>query len=403
MNKTAVFSFTLLIILVSQISLSSASYTSTKTIAAFGSIKEKVGGIFLVAYGLDSPVSNDVIELMARFDLLDIDFRTVPDVERIKALNPNIKIVCYNNLLFGDSKWDDWLEVNAHEDWFIHSLDGRRIVKPAYPYEQCMNVTNLGWRQHYANYCLNKLAQYPALAGIFADNVWDGWTKEGWSDVNGNPIPPEQVPDLPTFHDDMLEFLRYVKNAIGDKLLIPNTRDLTQNYVNETDGMMWEGFAHAPWHSEYFYEEDFLLQQINLLSDISQRGKFFLALSGTAIPDSPTQEDLQTAHDIMLYCYACFLLGVNGPNASFGWNNIYSKDGSCGYYPEFDVSLGSPVNEYYSVGSVYARDFAGGKVLVNPTTSIYTVNLDGEYKTLDGQRVSNVTLDAHSGIILLGP
>ena len=95
--------------------------------------------------------------------------------------------------------------------------------------------------------------------------------------------------------------------------------------------------------------------------------------------------------------------GINGEKATFGFNNIHSKDGSGGYYPEFDVSLGSPVSEYYLVNSTYTRDFIKGKVLVNPTTSPYTVNLNSEYKTIDGKIVSNITLDAHSGAILLRP
>ncbi len=108
----------------------------------------------------------------------------------------------------------------------------------------------------------------------------------------------------------------------------------------------------------------------------------------------------------MLYCLAFYLLGASGENAYFGWAGYaraHNKDGSHGYYSEFDVSLGSPINDYYLLASVHSRDFEKGKVLVNPATSPFTVSLDGEYKTLIGQAVSNVTLEPHSGIILLKP
>jgi hypothetical protein len=403
MNRTVTLLLTSVIIciIIVPASLANALNSSYKTIASSGFIKENAANqsiirTFIASYSttIDSETATFIASY---FDLVDFSFGSTLGFEKIKALNPNVILIGYRNIMAMYTYYEDWAEVNLHEDWFLHDLNGNRLVHTEYGW-YAMDVGNMGWQKHYANFVKAKLDAYPMVDGIFADDAWEEFRTDVWLN---NAVPDPSI--APRWYNDMVGFLRYVKNAIGDKLLIPNTRDLTQNFVNETDGMMWEGFAHAPWHAEYFYDKDFVLQQINLLSNISRRGKFFLACSGTIIPDNPTQEDLQTAHDIMLYCLACFLLGVNGPNASFGWNSIHSKDGSRGYYPEFDVSLGSPVNEYYSVGSVYARDFAGGKVLVNPTTSIYTVKLDGEYKTLDGQRVSNVTLDAHSGIILLGP
>jgi hypothetical protein len=102
----------------------------------------------------------------------------------------------------------------------------------------------------------------------------------------------------------------------------------------------------------------------------------------------------------MLFALSCFLLGVNGSNAYFSWKNAWSEP-SHGYYPEFDVSLGSPVDEYYLVDLIYVRDFEEGKVLVNPTQSAHTIYLDEDYETLDGEVVSSVTLAAKTGTILL--
>ena len=105
-----------------------------------------------------------------------------------------------------------------------------------------------------------------------------------------------------------------------------------------------------------------------------------------------------------MYCFSSYLLAIDGPKATFGFNSIHNLDGSRGYYSVFDDAkqLGSPTNDYYSFYSVYARDFENGKVLVNPTTSSYTVSLDQNYKTLDGETVSSVTLDGHTGVVLLG-
>jgi len=199
----------------------------------------------------------------------------------------------------------------------------------------------------------------------------------------------------------MVEMISFVKRTIDNKLLIVNSQD-NDDYVDACDGKMQEGFAHPSWWSlDEFHDEWYDWKgKVESLRNISQEGKYYLAHSGTVVPENPTEADLDKVHDVMMYCFASYLLGTSGEKASFGFNNVYSKDGSRGYYSEFDVSLGSPVNEYYLIGSVYARDFAEGKVLVNPTSSSYIVDLDSEYRTLDGQKVSDVTLDAHSGVIL---
>jgi len=333
----------------------------------------------LIAYG---GVPEAEVPHMAKFDVLDIGFESAQLAEAIKTLNPNVKIIAYRNMLFAETTWDDWPEINIHEDWFIHSLDGRRIVVPSYPNEQCMNIANLGWREYSVNYCLNKLAQYPALDGIFADNAWDKWFKEGWNDVNGNLIPPEQVPDLPTFHDDMREFLRYVKNRLGNKLVIPNTENDT-DYVDVSDGKMCESFIHLGWHMpdefpDWWTINDYL-KRINALASISGKGKYYLAFADSKFPSAPTGEDLEKAKKTMFFCLCSFLLGVSGPNATFGWTNIWARDGSKGYYPEMDIDVGNPRDAYYQVNpDVYGRDFDHAKVFVNFSADVtYTVDVEG--------------------------
>lgn len=71
--------------------------------------------------------------------------------------------------------------------------------------------------------------------------------------------------------------------------------------------------------------------------------------------------------------------------------------------PLEDVSVGTPINDYYMISGthVYARDFSNVKVLVNPSTSSYIVSLGGNYKKLDGSIVSSITMNPHTGEILL--
>ena len=339
----------------------------------------------------------------SNFDVVLTGFGAVSTIGKIKALNPNIIILGYRSVMSMTTYLDDWLEADAHEDWFLHDVSGNRLQIAWESGWYGMDVGNPGWREHFANYVKNMLETYPDLDGIFADNAWD-WEAEPYRYDVWN-VPEEELPlDIASgWHNDMLEMITLVKETIGDKLLIINTVN-NADYVDACDGKTFEHFVHkTTWELDYYGPPDFdPLKHVEALVEVSKRGKIFLAHSGAEIPDNPTQNDLDKANKVMLYCFAAYLLGVNGEKTTFGFNNIHSKDGSRGYYPEFDISLGSPIGGYYLIGSVFARDFTDGRVLVNPTTSSYTTNLEVEYKTLDGQVVSNVTLTPHSSIILLG-
>jgi hypothetical protein len=396
----AVLSFILLVIIsVSSISVSIASYTPTQIIASSGVIIEPIRMSNHVAAYVGWFDDEDADFIAFHFDVVDTGFETGYTVSKIIALNPNIMIIGYRDIMAMHTSCEDWAEVNAHEYWFLHDVNGNRLVHKKYGW-YAMDVGNEGWREHYANFVKAKLDAYPNFDGVFADDVWEWYDYRNQEFTVDASLIPREIPQR--WHNDMVEMIQYVKNTIGNKFLVLNTNEWTGEYLAYADGMMMEGFVHPSWYGVDSFRQN-PLSDIDALAKLSNTGKYILAHSGAMIPDNPTQTDLDKAHKIMLYCLSAYLLGVNGLKASFGWNGFNSGDGSHGYCPEFDAPLGFPVNQYYSVGSVYARDFRKGMVLVNPTTSPYTVDLDSEYKTLDGQVVLNFTLDAHSGIVLLRP
>jgi len=169
--------------------------------------------------------------------------------------------------------------------------------------------------------------------------------------------------------------------------------------VTYCDGIFDEGFVHAYWHSaDKFYDWS---DEVNALIRITKSGKYYLAHSGVE-----TGTDVTKTERIHLFCFCSYLMATEGEKASFGFNNKYNEyalDTGSWLYPVYDTvkSLGSPINDYYSVDSVYARDFENGKVLVNPTTDAHSISLDQNYTTLGGEVVSSVHLYSRSGIILL--
>ena len=102
----------------------------------------------------------------------------------------------------------------------------------------------------------------------------------------------------------------------------------------------------------------------------------------------------------MRYARASFLADWDGgpsalafepttPEAQDPYNTVWTKD------------LGSPLAPRYKVGLAWRRDFTGGVVVVNPSTSQQTVALGGTYITLDGSQVTSVTLPSADATLLV--
>ena len=123
---------------------------------------------------------------------------------------------------------------------------------------------------------------------------------------------------------------------------------------------------------------------------------------GAPLPDGTIPTKLPTGvtrEQFVTYVFASRLLAAERAGNCINFGHYIEE------YPQslFKISLGSPLGDYYVVNGthVYARDFSSAKVLVNPTYSSYTVNLDGNYETINGTPVpSQITVDPHNGIIL---
>jgi hypothetical protein len=66
-----------------------------------------------------------------------------------------------------------------------------------------------------------------------------------------------------------------------------------------------------------------------------------------------------------------------------------------------DTDVGSSSGVYYTSQNVWMRDLSNGKVVFNPKSTSYVVNLGASYKFLNGTTVSSLTLGALSGVVLL--
>lgn len=347
--------------------------------------------IHLCAYGLSVYSEEAILEKLAKFGLLIIEFYQGPDLPQIRALNPNGIILGYKDIMGCSPDNPAYMEIKQHEDWFLHDLNGNRLVSKQFGW-YAMDVGNQGWREYYAESINQQFKNY-TFDGVFADDVWNSFHYDKWTSA-ATAISSEIGE---RWHNDMLGMIQFIKASIGDKLLIINTSN-NGDYVEACDGKMEEEFVHPSWYAIDEFHDDYINweQKVDALASITQSGKYYLAQSGTLTTSTTTEQ----IHDMMIYCYASYLLGANGEKSSFGFNDFYSGDGSNGYYSEFETNLGSALNSYYAINSLYTRDFVGGKVIVNPTATTCTINLEKYYVTLLGEEVKSIELLPHSGIIL---
>jgi hypothetical protein len=306
------------------------------------------------------------LNIYAKVDLISADFGyTASQIQQIKAVNPNVKIIGYDDIMASDLSHPD--------SWYVHNTAGGKLQRGS-PYTwYCMDVGNQGWRDYFVNQVKQGLAK--GYDGVFVDDaaadLWGGW-------FTSTPDPAV----VARWHSSMTGMLDYVRQQISPKFLVYNAgTGLGEDLIYHADGKFDEAFGttdYGDWK-----------QRVDELRDWSGMGKYYLGGQYLASGD-------------MRFTFRAYLLGFNGKNAYFSSGNLGS--GGQVYYSEWETAktIGKPTGAYYQTSNCYARDFENGKVVVNPSTSTFTVSLGGSYRNLDtGATVSSITLLPRSGAILL--
>jgi hypothetical protein len=337
-------------------------------------------------------------------------------LQSLKTANPNIVILGYCDIIAMLPSYSYWSTVNANENWFLHDVNGNRIIDPSFGW-YLMDINSSGWRQCYTSY-INSQLNNSLFDGVFADDCWDQLSLYvGWNlladAVTQATLTTSDISNstLSNWHSDMIGMLKYVEgNIISGKKLVVNTyvslddpASDNHDYINVTDGKMDEGFVHSTEWALTDFESSWFppMSYINDMIIDSGTGKIFFSENGGLIPNNPNSTVLAEVTQNVEYCYAATLLGMNGPNCYFSYQFWGSSDDSNGYYPIMSVNLGSPSDSYYQSQSVYMRDFTGGKVLFNPSANSYTVILGENYYLMNGTIVSSIVSGPWSGEILL--
>ena len=387
------------------------AYTKeTVNISAYGTIVHSVESRTLHATQITNlfPLTSEERKNLTRdYDLLITGNWNEQFFPELLEVNPNLKIFVRRNVPFIWDSGGGEIVTARNNGWILKDVNGNEVHFPE-PYSQ-LKLADIGNEtcREWISDIVKSWTDNANVEGLFGDTTAACVGPEFYN-VNADPIDPRigEVYDTHKWASDMLILVKQIREKTG-KSYIANgagmlcgswpsgfweSREFAEPIVDEVDGVLLEGFIRwsgEPWRSVDLWKKD--IEYLNLLHE---KGKITLAWTDTRgnLPPGSTQEQ------IAMFGFATYLLGKSGDNSYF-----YARGYDEEFYNTTKIDLGYPFEEYHSLdgGPVHVRKFSKSLVLLNPSDNRFTISLEGSYKTLDGQIISEIELFAHTGIILI--
>lgn len=329
-------------------------------------------------------------------------------IPQLKAANPNIKVLAYKNMAatysYACTDGVDKLypagvgycDAKArHPDWFLTDMTGARIEFCDYPGLWQMDVGNTGYQDAWAANVATDL-RARGFDGVEIDDV--NWTQQ--SHLCGRTIA--RYPGSGDYAAATRSFLAHVGPALKGQgfLVLPNIAlpysssnyETWSDWISFTSGAIQEHFSKwGTGTTQQLGDADWKWRQ-GFLPLTEAAGKIFLGITYAPMTDVRS----------MVYARANFLLDWNGgPSALiFEPSNPEQQDP---YSAPWTEDIGTPLGSRYQVGVAWRRDFSGGTVVVNPSTTLtQTVALGRPFTAVDGSTVASISLAPMTGAILRG-
>jgi hypothetical protein len=332
-----------------------------------------------------------------------------PLLPALKAANPGLKALLYKNLSFtmsyscANGVDKPYLSAGVgycdadqhHPDWFLTDPNGSRLNSYYFQQAWMMDVGNPAYQARWLSNVLDDL-HGGGWDGVMLD---DTNTDMGWH-LHGRTIA--RYPTAAAWRAATRSMLATVGPALQSAgfLAIPNlSAPWASDYDAQATWSDWLQFTsgalqeyYSKWGTDssgWFAGNDWTYRQ-KFQSLTEQTGKIFIGL--TYAPKVDTRS--------MTWARANFLLfddPANGGALIFEPTGPEAQDP---YASSWTADVGSPVGARFQVGSAWRRNFTGGAVVVNPTSSTVTVDLGASYVDATGAVVQSVTLGATSGAIL---
>jgi hypothetical protein len=337
---------------------------------------------------------------LGRYDYVILHSWEYGRIAALRAANPGVKVLVYKNATFAvdyvspaDEHLPDGVNYwTADPSWFLLDTAGRRVNSVGYPHHWTMDVGSPGYQQAW-------------LSNVLADVRAHGWDGVMLDDVNDRMdwhLGDRTLARYPTRADwyaATRSFLATVGPGLTSAgfLAVPNINfdcweACWRDYLQFASGAVREWWTKNGTASSGHYTDVGWEWSTNFLRITQEAGKFLLPI--TYAPGGDTRS--------MRYARASFLLAWDGGRSAMIFEPM-DPEAQDPYSGEWAVDIGAPVAPRYRVGVAWRRDFSGGTVVVNPSsTTTQSVSLGGAYLLPDGTAVTAVTLQPASGLVLRG-
>jgi hypothetical protein len=318
-----------------------------------------------------------------------------PYVSQMRAANPEIILLAYVNGTNQSSP------TAFPSSLYLKDAHGRLVESRGFK-TYLMDFTNPVWVENRVQTCLAAISS-AHLDGCHLDVLGTSSLSPGYT--TGLPIDPHTgdvfTPAEWLHGTDALA--ANVQSAAGNsKIIIGNGLGDGPHFYNvgpssillggEAGGVAegWmhnaiDAMDHWPGVNEWKLNVDML--------GVGSQGKVILTITKTW--GTGTTALIEQWHQFSL---ASFLLGSSGRDA---YSFFPTRGASAIAANPWDAfPIGSPTSAYFAASNGFERDFTTGKVLVNPSTSSWTVSLGGTYRDVAGHHMTTATLQPHTGLIL---
>ena len=384
------------------VAVATAHGTGSVQTAASAGFASSARGIHLWAPMQTAPQSfqteSEAVDAAKRFDLITFTPRQLGGyAAAMKAANPNLKLFVYLNGTFLYKQ----LAGTVPNSILAHGARGELLQSRGYG-NYLGDIGNPAWKSYVVQNCARLLAGTD-YDGCFLDMLgtaplWPGYL------TGGLPVNPSTGQVWTRL--DWLKTTTGIASAVaaltgkpvlgngignGPRYFAPNAPSrLLFNGTTGASAETWTRPAGAP----LSYHEPIRAwqQEVDMLSDADRAGG--LALTITKAWSAGTAAQKEHAR---LYALASFLLGNDGD--SYFYFTGGQTDPATLDDPLYHLEIGTPTGGYVVQNGAYVRTFTHGKVVVNPTSAVVSLDLGGSYRRPDGSFALGATLSPYSAQI----
>lgn len=346
----------------------------------------------------------DLLVLPAEAQVWNQDF-----FAHARSINPDIVILAYVPTSHWNDIWTDSLHNELYSgiqsSYWLRDGSGNQIS--TWPGTRAMNIAS-GWNTYLADFVHEEIMSTGLWDGIFYDDVNSSISWLGSVDTDNNGSNDSASTADNNWRSGYTTMFSRTRSLEGSNTIIITNGSSYSGFQPYVNGRMFESFP-TPWEGDGSWQT--VMQNYLGLHDDVDDPPIFIINSNTG------NTGYSTDYQAVRYGLTSTLLG----GGYFGFDYGTESHAQIWQYDEYEAYLGEPVEDPEDVlnpsnttisPSVWGRDFAEGKVLVNSTSSTQIVNLGGEYEKLHGSQdpsvnngaiVSQVSIPSEDGLILLRP